>query len=300
MVTGRAPHKEIEDDPGAEVRLELARAAADGEEGVEASDLEVKREGPSYSYLTLERLADEEPGREIHWLLGADMAAALESWERPERVVELARLGVVPRPGTELDAGKRGAGAGRCRRSGRDTADATLRSVLDTDQGTDGGRAAAPAPGSGSGDRVDRGAGAVPVTAERAGERTRAAEESERLARTIAEIVDDKGGTEMVALDVRELVGYTDFLVICTARNERQAKAIHDEVHHRLKRDGRLPARVEGEREAEWLLADYLDCILHVFTPETRERYRLEVLWGEARAARALWAGLRARRPRRS
>ena len=97
MVTGRAPHKEIEDDPGAEVRLELARAAADGEEGVEASDLEVKREGPSYSYLTLERLADEEPGREIHWLLGADMAAALESWERPERVVELARLG------TELD-----------------------------------------------------------------------------------------------------------------------------------------------------------------------------------------------------
>ena len=103
MVTGRAPQKEIEDDPGAEVRLELARAAADGEQGVEASDLEVRREGPSYSYLTLERLADEEPGREIHWLLGADMAAALESWERPERFVELARLGVVPRPGTELD-----------------------------------------------------------------------------------------------------------------------------------------------------------------------------------------------------
>ena len=103
MVTGRAPHKEIEDDPGAHVRLELARAAARGEEGVEASDLEVEREGPSYSYLTLEQLAEADPGREIHWLLGADMAAALESWERPERVVELARLAVVPRPGTELD-----------------------------------------------------------------------------------------------------------------------------------------------------------------------------------------------------
>ena len=119
-------------------------------------------------------------------------------------------------------------------------------------------------------------------SADQAKERTRSPEGSEGLARRIAEIVDEKGGGELVALDVRELVGYTDFLVICTARNERQAKAIHDEVHHRLKRDGRLPARVEGEREAEWLLADYLDCILHVFTPKMRERYRLEVLWGEA------------------
>ena len=102
------------------------------------------------------------------------------------------------------------------------------------------------------------------------------------LARRLAAIADDKKATNLVALDVRPLVSYTDYLVICTARNERQAKAIHDEVHHRLKREGQLPARVEGEREAEWLLADYLDCILHVFTPETRRRYRLEVLWGEA------------------
>ena len=121
------------------------------------------------------------------------------------------------------------------------------------------------------------------MSAERAQKREpRGAAESESLAREVAGIVDEKGGTDLIALDVRGLVGYTDFLVICTARNERQAKAIHDEVHHRLKQEGRLPARVEGEREAEWVLADYLDCILHVFTPETRERYRLEVLWGEA------------------
>jgi ribosome-associated protein len=106
--------------------------------------------------------------------------------------------------------------------------------------------------------------------------------DSEALARRIAELADAKGASELVALDVRPLVGYTDFLVICTARNERQAKAIHDEVHHKLKDEGRLPARVEGESEAEWVLADYLDCVLHVFTPEARERYRLEVLWGEA------------------
>ena len=105
---------------------------------------------------------------------------------------------------------------------------------------------------------------------------------SDQLARRLAAIVDEKGGRELVALDVRPLVGYTDFLLICTARNERQAKAIHDEVYHRMKREGWLPARVEGEREAEWILLDYLDCVLHVFTPELRERYRLEVLWGEA------------------
>jgi len=108
--------------------------------------------------------------------------------------------------------------------------------------------------------------------------------ETEGLARRIATVADAKGGSDLIALDVRELVGYTDFLVICTARNERQAKAIHDEVYHRLKReDDRLPARVEGEREAQWILVDYLDCVLHIFTPDLRSRYRLEQLWGEAR-----------------
>jgi ribosome-associated protein len=106
--------------------------------------------------------------------------------------------------------------------------------------------------------------------------------EPEQLARRLAAIADDKGGRDLVALDVRELVGYTDYLLIGTARNERQAKAIHDEIYHQMKREGWLPARVEGEREAEWILMDYLDCVVHVFTPDLRERYRLEVLWGEA------------------
>ena len=104
VTTRRAPHKEIEDDPGAEVRLELTERAAEGEQGVQASGLEIEREGPSYTYLTLEALAEDEPGRQIFFLLGADMAAGLASWKRPERVVELARLGVVPRPGVGLGA----------------------------------------------------------------------------------------------------------------------------------------------------------------------------------------------------
>jgi nicotinate-nucleotide adenylyltransferase len=100
--TGKAPHKVIEDDPGAEVRLRLAELAAEGEERIEASDVEVRREGLSYTYLTLEELRDEDPGRELTFLMGADMAAALPSWEKPERVVELARLGIAARPGVDL------------------------------------------------------------------------------------------------------------------------------------------------------------------------------------------------------
>jgi ribosome-associated protein len=106
--------------------------------------------------------------------------------------------------------------------------------------------------------------------------------DSEALARRIAQVADDKKATDLVALDVRGLVGYTDFLVIATARNERQAKAIANELRRALKQDELLPARVEGEQEAEWILLDYLDVVVHVFTPETRERYRLEQLWGEA------------------
>jgi ribosome-associated protein len=81
---------------------------------------------------------------------------------------------------------------------------------------------------------------------------------------------------------MRPVCSYTDYFVICTGQNPRQTKAIHDEVHARLKADGRvLPRSVEGERDSAWIVADYLDVVLHVFTPETRRYYRLEELWGD-------------------
>jgi ribosome-associated protein len=103
------------------------------------------------------------------------------------------------------------------------------------------------------------------------------------LAVRVAAIADAKQATDIVALDVGDLVGYTDVMLICTARNERLAKAIHDEIHERLKHeDGLLPSRSEGVGENSWILLDYLDCIVHIFIPETRDRYRLDQLWGEA------------------
>jgi ribosome-associated protein len=107
--------------------------------------------------------------------------------------------------------------------------------------------------------------------------------QSEELASRLAAIADSKKAEEIVVLDMRGLVAYTDFLAICTARSERQAKAIVDEVRLRVKRDaGLLPGGVDGGGEAGWTILDYLDCVLHVFTPEARERYGLEELWHEA------------------
>ena len=107
--------------------------------------------------------------------------------------------------------------------------------------------------------------------------------QTEQLARNLAAIADSKKAEDVVVLDMRELVAYTDFLAICTARSERQARAIVDEVRVRVKREaGVLPGGVDGGGEAGWTILDYLDCVLHVFTPEARERYGLEELWRDA------------------
>jgi ribosome-associated protein len=81
---------------------------------------------------------------------------------------------------------------------------------------------------------------------------------------------------------MRPVCSYTDFFVIATGRNARQTKAIWDEVHERLKHDERvLPQHVEGVSEGSWIVGDFLDTVLHVFTPEARDYYRLDELWGD-------------------
>jgi nicotinate-nucleotide adenylyltransferase len=104
MPMGQAPHREIADDPGAEVRFELAAAAASGDERFSASRVEVDREGPSYTVDTLAALKEERPDDELVWLLGGDQAAALRSWREPERVLELATVAATDR-GTWRRAG---------------------------------------------------------------------------------------------------------------------------------------------------------------------------------------------------
>ena len=113
------------------------------------------------------------------------------------------------------------------------------------------------------------------------------APDSAALAERIAEIASDKKAIDIRVIDLRGIVSYTDFFVICSGNTERQAKAIHDGIYEELKNGpaGRLlPRRTEGDREARWILLDYWDVVVHIFTPEAREYYRLENLWGEAPA----------------
>jgi nicotinate-nucleotide adenylyltransferase len=114
MPTGEAPHKRIHDDPGRELRLAMTRLAAADDPRFTVSTLEVEREGPSYTYETLELLAAERGEPELVFVMGADAAVGFESWREPGRVVELARLAVARRSGvSEADVGAvmRGLGA---------------------------------------------------------------------------------------------------------------------------------------------------------------------------------------------
>ncbi len=105
------------------------------------------------------------------------------------------------------------------------------------------------------------------------------------LANEIARLAAEKKASEIVEIDLRGLVSYTDSLLICTGNTERQTKAIHDSIDEGLSSEhGVQPRRVEGLPSARWVLMDYLDVVVHIFTPAVREFYRLEALWGEAPA----------------
>lgn len=101
--TGEAPHRRIEPEPGRDVRLEMVRRAADEDELLEPSDVEVREPGPSFTYRTLAALKEARPADELTFLMGADVAASLESWREPREVIAQARIGVAARPGTVLD-----------------------------------------------------------------------------------------------------------------------------------------------------------------------------------------------------
>ena len=101
-------------------------------------------------------------------------------------------------------------------------------------------------------------------------------------ARRIAALAAEKLAENVVILDMRPACVYTDYFVIASGRNPRQTKAIFDEVYAQLKAEGGLTLRAtDGTADGNWIIADYLDVVLHIFTPETRDFYRLEDLWGD-------------------
>jgi ribosome-associated protein len=101
-------------------------------------------------------------------------------------------------------------------------------------------------------------------------------------ARRIAGLAQEKLAKDVLILDMRPVCSYTDYFVLCTGQNPRQTKAIWGQVHEQLKRGERaIPQSVAGEREGSWIVADYVDVVFHVFTPDARGYYGLEELWGD-------------------
>lgn len=92
----------------------------------------------------------------------------------------------------------------------------------------------------------------------------------------------DKKAENLQLLDLRDGLAFTDFFIVCTGNNVRQVQAIADGVQEALRKHGERPALIEGYQRAEWILLDYFDFIVHIFTPATRDFYALERLWGDA------------------
>ena len=102
------------------------------------------------------------------------------------------------------------------------------------------------------------------------------------VARKIVTIAEDKQAGDILLLDTRGQCGFADFFVILTGDNERQVNAISEEISHQLKKDGVYAHHIEGTPDSGWLLLDYNDIIVHIFSPAERERYALDELWSKA------------------
>jgi ribosome-associated protein len=108
-------------------------------------------------------------------------------------------------------------------------------------------------------------------------------QDSQALARRIVDIVSDKQAEDVVMLDLREASIITDYFVLCSGTSDRQIKAITDEVVQTVSRENKQkPLRTEGKADSEWILLDYGSVVVHIFSPEMRDLYRLEKVWAKA------------------
>ena len=94
---------------------------------------------------------------------------------------------------------------------------------------------------------------------------------------------ESKKAHDVTILDLRGITSFADYFIICTGSNARQNQAISDEIHLKLKELGELPLSLEGYNNAEWILMDYGDFLIHIFLPATRDYYELERLWRHAK-----------------
>ena len=106
--------------------------------------------------------------------------------------------------------------------------------------------------------------------------------ESRELATNIAQLILEKKGDDVLLMDLKGLTSITDFFVVCTADSDVQAKAIKNHIQDELLYQSVRPWHVEGSKNMNWVLMDFVDVVVHIFQKEAREFYTLERLWGDA------------------
>ena len=103
--------------------------------------------------------------------------------------------------------------------------------------------------------------------------------DSKTLATKIAEVLDNKGATDIQILEVGHMTSITDFFVVCSGRNVQAVSTLADDLEDHLAEEGVLPRRKEGKNGARWIVLDYLHVIVHIFHPDERQYYNIERLW---------------------
>lgn len=120
--------------------------------------------------------------------------------------------------------------------------------------------------------------------------------------RIALQAMDDKKAVDVVALDISGIASFARYFLLCSGDSSRQIQAIADEIEARLKKSGVTPNHIEGYRNAEWVLMDYLDLVVHIFSKQARAYYDLERLWrdGKKLDVRRLMRAAAAKSPRRA
>ncbi len=109
---------------------------------------------------------------------------------------------------------------------------------------------------------------------------------SDEMVQALVELARSKKAGDILIIDIREVSDVADYFLICTGWSTVQVKAIADEVREKMKHTGNAPWHVEGYESLKWVLLDFVDVIMHVFDPETRDFYRLERIWADAKMTR--------------
>ncbi len=283
------PHRRAPGATPAE-RLEMVRLACAGEPRLVASDREIRRDGTSYTVDTLRELAHDHPGAELFLVLGADSYDELPTWRESAEIVRLAHLAVLPRPGAHGVLRLRPDDAARLRAPGdprpaEGTAVFAVPMPLVPLAARDlrARLARGEDPGAGLAAPVfgyirERGLYGWPLGVSMS--ETSSAWDPVLAAAVRA--LSSRKAERLSVLDLRDKSSFTDFFVICSGTSDRQVKSLAEETALKVKEETGRRAVVEGLAQGEWVLLDYGDFLVHVFSEHAREFYRLESLWGDA------------------